>query len=87
MSNSMKAIRAREEVVSLHDDSTAFRKDLEAEIGDKIDFLDRETEALLQSGITKTSLRVGQIAPDFTLPSATGDQVSLSSLLKKGQLS
>ena len=72
MSNSMKAIRARKKVMSLQDDSTALRKDLEAEIGDKITFLDRETEALLQSGIIKNSLQVGQKAPDFTLPNATG---------------
>jgi thiol-disulfide isomerase/thioredoxin len=84
MSNSMKAIRAREKVMSLQDDSTALRKDLKAEIGDKIKVLDREIEALLQSGITKNSLQVGQKAPDFTLPNATGGEVSLSSLLKKG---
>src|ERR1700680_546199 len=84
MSNSMKTIRARKKVMSLQDDSTALRKDLEAEIGDKINFLDRETEALLQAGIIKHSLQVGQKAPDFTLPNATGGEVSLSSLLKKG---
>src|SRR6202521_173679 len=84
MSNSMKAIRAREEVMSLQDDSSALRKNLEAEIGDKIKLLDRETEALLQSGIIKNSLQVGQKAPDFTLPNATGGEVSLSSLLKRG---
>src|ERR1700741_3354203 len=84
MSNSMKAIGATEEVMSLQDDSSALRKNLEAEIGDKIKHLDRETEALLQSGITKNSLQVGQKAPDFTLPNATGGEVSLSSLLIKG---
>jgi hypothetical protein len=84
MSYSMKAIRARKKVMSLQDDSTAFRKDLEKEIGDKIKVLDRETEALLQSGINNNSLQVGQKAPDFTLPNATGGEVSLSSLLKKG---
>src|ERR1700732_3408952 len=76
--------KAREEVMSLQDDSSALRKNLEAEIGDKIKVLDRETEALLQSGIIKHSLQVGQKAPDFTLPNATGGEVSLSSLLKKG---
>ena len=39
--------------MSLQDDSSALRKTLEAEIGDKIKHLDRETEALLQSGIIK----------------------------------
>lgn len=70
--------------MSLRDDSSALRKNLEAEIGDKIKHLDRETEALLQSGISKNSLQVGQKAPDFTLPNATGGEVSLSSLIKKG---
>src|ERR1700726_5235511 len=84
MSNSMKAMRAREEVMSLQDDSSALRKNLEAEIGDKIKSLDRETEALLQSEIIKNSLQVGQKAPDFTLPNATGGEVSLSSLLEQG---
>ena len=70
--------------MSLQDDSSALRKDLEAKIGDKIRFIDRETDALLQSGIIKNSLQVGQQAPDFTLPNATGGEVSLSSLLKKG---
>jgi thiol-disulfide isomerase/thioredoxin len=70
--------------MSLQDDSSAERKILEAKIGDKIKFLDRETEALLQSGIIKNSLQVGQKAPDFTLPNATGGEVSLSGLLEKG---
>ncbi len=51
MSNSMKAIRARKKIMSLQDDSTALCKDLEKELRDKIGVLDRETEALLQSGI------------------------------------
>src|ERR1700721_4725297 len=78
--------KARKEVMSLQDDSSDLRKDLEAQIGDKIKLIDRETEALLQSGIINNSLQVGQKAPDFTLPNATGGEVSLSSLLKKGPL-
>src|SRR6202140_5172470 len=70
--------------MSLQDDSSALRKNLEAEIGDKIKLIDRETEALLQSGIINNSLQGGQKAPDFTLPNATGGEVSLASLLKKG---
>ena len=70
--------------MSLHDDSSALRKNLEAKIGDKIKVFDRENEALLQSGIVKNSPSIGQKAPDFTLPNATGGEVSLSGLLKKG---
>ena len=57
--------------MSLQDDSSALRKDVETKTGDKIKFIDRETEALLQSGIITNSLQVGQKAPDFTLPNAT----------------
>ena len=70
--------------MSLQNDSSALRQDVEEKIGDKIKFIDGETEALIQSGIIENSLRVGQRAPDFTLPNATGGEVSLSSLLTKG---
>jgi peroxiredoxin len=80
----MYLLKAREEVMSLQDDSSALRKDVEEKIGDKIKFIDRETEALLQSGIIKNSLQVGQKAADFTLPNATGGEISLSGLLEKG---
>jgi peroxiredoxin Q/BCP len=33
--------------------------------------------------MTKGKVQVGDKAPDFTLPSATGEQVSLSSFLGK----
>ena len=70
--------------MSLQNDSSALRQDVEEKIGDKIKFIDGETEALIQSGIIENSLRVGQRAPDFTLPNATGGEISLSSLLTKG---
>src|SRR6202171_2954557 len=76
--------KAREEIMSLQDDSSVERKILEAKIGDKINFIDRVTEALLQSGLIKTSLQVGQKARDCTLQNATGVEVSLSGLLEKG---
>src|SRR5437879_2393365 len=70
--------------MSLQDDSTAVCKAVEGEIGDKINVLERAIEALLQSGIIRHSLHVGQKAPDFTLPIATAGEGALSSLLKKG---
>lgn len=39
---------------------------------------------LLSSDITKNSLKTGDQAIEFSLPNATGQQVSLSDLLKKG---
>lgn len=70
--------------MSLQDDSTNLRKHLEQKIGDKVKIFDRESEALGKSGIVRKSLQVGQEAPDFALPNATGGVVSLSSLLQEG---
>jgi hypothetical protein len=45
-----------------------------------------ETQKLIASGIAEQSLKQGDIAPDFTLPDADGQAVSLSALLKKGSV-
>jgi peroxiredoxin len=38
----------------------------------------------MRCGIVEEAVNVGDRAPDFTLPDATGEQVSLSTLLEKG---
>mgnify|MGYP005865363415 CR=1 FL=1 len=43
-----------------------------------------ETEKLIASGIAKQSLHEGDLAPDFTLPDANGQPVSLAVLRQKG---
>src|SRR5258708_18233515 len=39
---------------------------------------------LVASGVTERALKVGEQAPDFTLPDALGSSVTLSQLLTKG---
>jgi peroxiredoxin len=43
-----------------------------------------EIEKLAASGIATGALKVGAVAPDFTLPDAHGNAVTLSALLAKG---
>jgi hypothetical protein len=51
---------------------------------DKLSAMDRATEDLEQSGITSSCLKKGNTAPDFVLPNAVGEWVSLTKLVTKG---
>ena len=49
-----------------------------------LEVLVRTTEDQVKSGITVKALKVGDKAPDFTLPNVRGEAVTLSRLLTKG---
>ena len=49
-----------------------------------LEVLVRTTEDQVKSGITARALKVGDKAPDFTLPNVRGEAVTLSKLLSKG---
>jgi hypothetical protein len=46
--------------------------------------MQRDLESLVRSGLAQQSIQVGEQAPDFTLPDALGQPVTLSDLLKQG---
>lgn len=46
--------------------------------------MERSVEELRASGIMSRVARVGQAAPDFTLPNASGQPVSLGALRARG---
>src|SRR5229473_2596027 len=46
--------------------------------------MQRDLETLARSGLAQQSIQVGEQAPDFTLPDALGQSVTLSALLKQG---
>ena len=46
--------------------------------------IDAGIAAVQAAGLTRHSLRVGQVAPDFTLPDAAGQPTSLTALLAAG---
>jgi hypothetical protein len=53
-------------------------------LGDKFSVVSEDTERVRASGVINNALKIGQAAPDFTLPDAFGKQVSLNELLARG---
>ncbi len=49
-----------------------------------VEVLLRTTEDQVKSGIADKALKVGDTAPEFTVPNLRGEAVSLSDLLAKG---
>lgn len=49
-----------------------------------LSIMDQATAQIAASGLVESSLAVGVVVPDFSLPVATGAMVSLSTLLAKG---
>jgi hypothetical protein len=62
-----------------------FQKEMLPKIPKEVlDVLLRTTEDQVKSGVADKALKVGDKAPDFTLPNLRGEPVSLSDLLAKG---
>ncbi len=53
---------------------------------DALRVVDRAREELIRSGIAERALRVGELAPEFTLPDVDGAPVSSAALLTHGPL-
>lgn len=51
-----------------------------------LEIMRRATDDLRKSGIMDSVVKVGDRAPDFTLPNAQGDMVSLKDLTERGPL-
>ncbi len=63
----------------------AFQKEMLPKIPKEVvEVLLRTTEDQVKSGIAEKALKVGDKAPDFTLPNVRGESVSLSDILAKG---
>lgn len=55
-------------------------------LGDKFGLFSGDIERVRKTGLTDHSLQVGQPVPDFVLPDAFGQTVSLGTLLDKGSV-
>lgn len=60
-----------------------FESNLPSEI---VSTMHRATDELLQSGIMESVLKVGDPAPEFSLPDSDGEMVSSAALLRNGPL-
>jgi AhpC/TSA family len=71
--------------MSLKEALQEFKKGVVAQLpaGD-VALMDEATEALIRSGIAAKARKLGEPAPDFTLPNTSGELVILSDLLAHG---
>lgn len=69
----------------LKEEIAAMRKEVLPQIPEAVvEVLTRTTEDQVKSGVANKALKVGDKAPNFTLPNLHGESVSLSGLLAKG---
>ena len=71
--------------MGLQEKLTRLRKGFEAQAPKKVvEIMHRATEDLEKSGILDGTVKVGDLAPDFSLENADGQEFSLKDLLSHG---
>ena len=70
--------------MSMNQEAAEFKSKVQEMLGEKFSILTADMERVQASGVIGAALKVGQKAPDFTLPDAFGNPVSLSALLVSG---
>src|SRR5262250_2948624 len=83
-----RAMKAKTQQITVTEELNATRDHYRNEVipAPALQLMDRETQALLDSGISDKSLKVGQVAPDFMLPDQHGSPVGLYDLLRAGSV-
>lgn len=70
--------------MSMKQAAAQYKAMIQEKVGDKFRLFSDDIARVQKEGAIGRALKVGQLVPDFTLPDAFGNQVSLKSLLAKG---
>jgi peroxiredoxin len=70
--------------MSIHQEAAQYKANVQEMLGEKFNILAGDMEHVRATGAVDAALKVGQLAPDFTLPDAFGHPVALSALLARG---
>jgi peroxiredoxin len=70
--------------MSIHQEAAQYKAKVQEMLGEKFNIIAGDMERVRAAATIDAALKVGQLAPDFKLPDAFGNPVSLSALLARG---
>lgn len=70
--------------MSIHQEAAQYKAKVQEMLGEKFNIIAGDMERVRAAGTIDAALKGEQLAPDFTLPDAFGNPVSLSALLARG---
>ena len=70
--------------MSINQEAAEYKAKVQESLGEKFSVISGDMERVRAAGTLDAALKVGQLAPDFTLPDAFGNPVSVSALLARG---
>lgn len=70
--------------MSIHQEAARYKAKVQEMLGEKFSIIAGDMERVRAAGVIDAALKVGQLAPDFALPDAFGNPVSVSALLARG---
>src|SRR5271156_5705154 len=70
--------------MSINQEAVGYKAKVQEMLGEKFSIITGDLDRVRAAGTIDAALRVGQSAPDFTLPDAFGNPVSVSALLARG---
>jgi peroxiredoxin len=70
--------------MSIHQEAAEYKAKVQEMLGEKFSVIAGDVERVRTAGTIDAALKVGQVAPEVTLPDAFGNPVSVSALLARG---